>query len=278
MSKATHETAPTEFVEAGNVRFAYRRFGLPGGVPLLLLNYFSATLDDWDPKVTNGLTADGEVILFDGAGVGRSTGETPPTVAAMAKDCVDFCRALGLERFDVLGFSLGGMIAQQLAHDHPDMVRRILLLGTAPRGGEGLTFAELSPDELDDRAALIMGSLFTPSEASQAAGRAYLDRLKLRVADRDAPMSKTAVDAQLEAIREWGAVPASNRYAMLARVRQPALVVHGSKDVVVTPVNAFILAQRLPDAQLVMYPDASHAAQSQHADIFLEHARLFLNP
>jgi pimeloyl-ACP methyl ester carboxylesterase len=277
MSNATHETTPTAFVEAGNVRFAYRRFGQPGGVPLLLLNYFAATLDDWDPKVTNGLAAGREVILFDNAGVGSATGETPPSVAAMTKDFVEFCRGLGLESFDVLGFSLGGMIAQQLAHDRPDMVRRIILSGTAPRGGEGLTFAELSPDELDDPVALIMGAFFTPSEASQAAGRAYLDRLKLRVADRDASISKAAAGAQLEAIREWGIVPASNRYAMLAGVRQPTLVVHGSKDVVVTPINAFILAQHLPDAQLVMYPDASHGAQSQHADIFLKHARLFLN-
>lgn len=108
MSNATHETAPTQFVEAGNVRFAYRRFGRPGDVPLLLLNYFGATLDDWDPKVTNGLAADREVILFDNAGVGRSTGETPPTVAAMTKDLVDFCRALDLKRFDV-GTSFSSM-------------------------------------------------------------------------------------------------------------------------------------------------------------------------
>jgi pimeloyl-ACP methyl ester carboxylesterase len=277
MSSSTHETAPTEFVQAGDARFAYRRFGRPGGVPLLMLNYFGATLDDWDPKVTNGLAADREVILLDGAGVGGSTGDTPSTIAAMTKNCVAFCRALGLNRIDVLGFSLGGMIAQQLAHDHPDMVRRIILLGTAPRGGEGLTFDELSPEELDDPVALTLGALFTPSGASQAAGRAYLDRLKLRVADRDAPISKTAVAGELAAIREWGVVPASNRYAMLEGIRQPALVAHGSKDVVVMPINAFILAQHLPDAQLVMYPDASHAPQSQHADIFLEHARLFLN-
>jgi pimeloyl-ACP methyl ester carboxylesterase len=115
MSNATHETAPTEFVQVGDVRFAYRRFGRPGDLTLLLLNYFAATLDDWDPLVTNGLAREREVILFDNAGVGRSTGDTPPTVAAMTKDCVDFCRALDLMSFDVMGFSLGGMIAQQLA-------------------------------------------------------------------------------------------------------------------------------------------------------------------
>ena len=142
MSDDTHETAPTQFVQVGDVRFAYRRFGRRGGVPLLFLNYFAANMDDWDPKVTNGFAAEHEVILFDNAGVGGSTGETPSTVAAMTNYCVDFCRALELKTLDIVGFSLGGMIAQQLAFEHADMVRRAILLGTGPRGGEGMTFTE----------------------------------------------------------------------------------------------------------------------------------------
>jgi pimeloyl-ACP methyl ester carboxylesterase len=276
MSNDTHETASTQFVQVGDVRFAYRRFGRRGGPPLLLLNYFAANMDAWDPKVTNGLAAERDVILFNNAGVGSSTGETPSTVAAMTKDCVDFCRALDLKSLDVGGFSLGGMIAQQLTFEYPEMIRRMILLGTGPRGGEGMTFTELSLDELADPVALLMNGFFTPSEASKAAGQAYIKRLRLRIADRDAPVSMKAAGAQLEAIREWGTIPSTDRYAMLDRIRQPALVVHGNKDVVVTPINAFILAQRLPDAQLVMYPDASHGAQSQHAEIFLEHVNLFL--
>jgi pimeloyl-ACP methyl ester carboxylesterase len=277
MSNDTHETARTEFVQAGDVRFAYRRFGQRGGVPLLLLNYFAANMDDWDPKVTNGLAAGREVILFDNAGVGSSTGETPSGVAAMTRDCVDFCRVLDLRNFDVLGFSLGGMIAQQLAFEHPEMIRRLILLGTGPRGGEGMTFSELSLDELGDPVALLMNSFFTASEDSKAAGQAYIERLKLRVVDRDAPVSMKAAGAQLEAIREWGSIPSTDRYAMLPRIHQPTLVVSGSRDVVVPPINAFLLAQHLPDALLVMYPDASHGAQSQHAEVFLEHGRLFLD-
>ena len=277
MPAETHQTVPTQFVQAGDVRFAYRRFGYRSGLPLLLLNYFAANMDDWDPKVTNGLAAHHEVILFDYAGIAASSGETPTTVAAMTRDCVSFCRALKLDRFDVIGFSLGGMIAQQLAVDHPDRVRRMILLGTGPRGGEGMTFTELSVDELADPVALLMFAFFTPSATSQAAGRAYIERLKLRVVDRDAPVSGNAATAQLAAIREWGAVPATDRYVMLSRIHQPVLVVHGNKDVVVNPINAFLLAQHLPDAQLVMYPDASHGAQSQHAEIFLEHLQLFLN-
>jgi len=201
MSNDTHETARTQLVQVGDVRFAYRRFGRRGALPLLFLNYFAANMDAWDPKVTNGFAAERDVILFNNAGVGSSAGETPSTVAAMTKDCVEFCRALDLRNIDVVGFSLGGMIAQQLAFEHPDMVRRMILMGTGPRGGEGMTFTELSTDLLVDPVALLMSAFFTPSEASKAAGRAYIERLKLRVADSDAPISVKAAGAQLEAIR-----------------------------------------------------------------------------
>src|SRR5215468_2585766 len=196
MSNNTHETAPTRFVQVGDVGFAYRRFGRPGGLPLLLLNYFAANMDSWDPKVTNGFAAEREVILFDNAGVGSSSGETPATVAAMTKGCVEFCRALDLRNIDVVGFSLGGMIAQQLAFGYPDMVRRMILMGTGPRGGESMTFTELSLDELADPVTLLMGSFFTPSAASQVAGRAYVERLKRRVINRDAPVSMESAGAQ----------------------------------------------------------------------------------
>ena len=195
----------------------------------------------------------------------------------MTKDVVAFCRALELGSFDIFGFSLGGMIAQEVAAEHPDMLRRVILLGTAPRGGEDLTFADLSVDELDDPVALTLHALFTPSETSQTAGRAYLERLKIRTGDKDNPVSKQAATAQLEAIREWGIIPGEKRYAILAQIQHPTLIVHGTKDVVVAPINAFIMVEHIPNAQLIMYPDASHAAQSQHADAFLEHARIFLD-
>ena len=277
MPQDTHETTPTQFAEAGGIRFAYRRFGRRGGTPLLLLGYFTANLDRWDPKVTNGFAAVREVILVDYPGIGGSFGETPSTVAALTNACVEFCRALDLTRFDVLGFSLGGMIAQQLAADHPELVRRIILTGTGPRGGEGMVFEELSADELDDEVGLIMNAFFTQSEPSKAAGRAYIERLKLRAENRDAPVSKQAALAELAAIREWGLIPQADRFAMLGQIHHPTLIVHGSKDVVIMPINAFLLAQHLPHAQLIMYPDASHAAFSQYAENFLENARLFLN-
>ena len=276
MSTYTHETAPTQIVEANGIRYAYRRFGKAGTVPLLFLGYFNSNMDAWDPAVTNSLAAEHEVILFDNAGVGASEGETPFTVAEMTPQCVAFCRALGLKAIHVVGFSLGGMIAQQLALDHPELVRRLILLGTAPRGGEGLTFTELSPEEQADPVAFLLGAFFTPSDASQAAGRQYMKRLESRTKDRDLPVSRNSAVAQLAAIREWGAIPSTNRYATLKNIAHQTLIVHGNKDVVVGPINALILAERLPNAQLIVYSDSSHGAHYQHAATFLQHVRLFL--
>ncbi len=277
MSNYTHETVPTRFVETKGIRYAYRRFGKTGMVPLLFLEYFNSNMDSWDPAVTNSLAADHEVILFDNAGVGASGGETPYTVVEMTQHCVAFCRALGLKAIHVVGFSLGGMIAQQLALDHPHLVRRLILLGTGPRGGEGMTFTELSPEEQADPVAFLLGAFFSPSEASQAAGREYMKRLDSRKEDRDLPVSRNSAVAQLAAIREWGTIPAIGRYATLKKITHPTLIVHGNKDIVVAPINALILAEHLPNAQLIVYSDSSHGAQYQHAKMFLEHVKLFLS-
>jgi len=271
-----HESVPTEFVENGGIRYAYRRFGEQGATPLLSLGYYNSNMDAWDPGVTNGLAADHEVILFDNAGVGASGGETPATVGGMARHVLAFCEALGLKVVDLLGFSLGGMIAQQLALDHPRLIQRLILLGTGPRGGEGMTFTELSPEEQADPVTFLLGAFFSPSEASQEAGRAYVKRLESRREDRDRPVSRDSAVAQLAAIREWGSIPSRDRYATLKDITLPTLIAHGNKDVVVAPINALILAEHLPNAQLIIYPDASHGAQFQHARLFLEHVKLFL--
>ena len=277
MSNYTHETVPTHFVEAKGIRYAYRRFGKAGTVPLLFLQYFNSNMDGWDPAVTNSLAADHEVILFDNAGVAASGGETPYTVVEMTPHCVAFCRALGLKAIYIVGFSLGGMIAQQLALDHPHLVQRLILLGTAPRGGEGLTFTELSAEEQADPVAFLLGAFFSPSETSQAAGREYMKRLDSRKRDRDLPVSRNSAVAQLAAIREWGIIPPSDRYTTLKNITHPTLIIHGNKDVVVAPINALILAEHLPNAQLIVYADSSHGTHYQHAKMFLEHVKLFLS-
>jgi pimeloyl-ACP methyl ester carboxylesterase len=274
----TYSQTPTDIVRAASgIDFAYRRVGNRGGIPLVLANYFAANMDDWDPLIVDGLAADRDVITFDYPGIGSSTGVTAATVSELAVDCIGFLRALGLTTVDFLGFSLGGMVAQQIASSHPEMLRRMILCGTGPRGGEKMTFDELSIDELNDPVALLLTAFFTPSDASQAAGHAYLDRLNRRSSDRDTPVTMAAAADQLRAIRGWGEIPSTNRYAMLRTIQQPTLIVHGTKDVVVDSVNAVILEESLPDATLLMLPDASHGAQSQHAEIFLATARLFLN-
>ena len=277
MSNLTHQTVPTQFVESNGIRYAYRRFGKPAGTPLLFLEYFNSNMDGWDPAVTNRLAADHEVILFDNAGVGASGGETPSTVVEMTEDCVAFCGALGLKAIHVVGFSLGGMIAQQLALEQPQLVQRLILLGTGPRGGEGMTFTELSAEEQADPVAFLLGAFFSPSETSQSAGREYMKRLDSRTNDRDLPVSRNSAEAQLAAIREWGRIPASGRYSTLRNITHQTLIVHGNHDIVVAPINALILAEHLPNAQLIVYSDSNHGAYSQHAKLFLEHVKLFLS-
>jgi pimeloyl-ACP methyl ester carboxylesterase len=276
MSNYTHETVPTQFVVANGIRYAHRRFGKPGTIPLLFLGYFNSNMDGWDPDVTNSLAADHEVILFDNAGVGASGGKTPHTVAEMTKHCVAFCRALDLKQIHVVGFSLG-MIGQQLALEHPQLLGRLILLGTGPRGGEGMTFTELSADEQADPVAFLLAAFFSPSQASQAAGRGYIKRLESRKNDRDLAVSRDSAVGQLAAIREWGTIPATGRYATLKSIIHPTLIVHGNKDIVVKPINAFILAEHLPNAQLIMFPDSSHGAFYQHRKAFLEHIKIFLS-
>ena len=277
MSNYTHETAPTQFVEANGIRYAYRRFGKPGTIPLLFLGYFNSNMDGWDPDVTNCLARYHQVILFDNAGVGASGGKTPPTVAEMTKHFVAFCRALGLKQIHVVGFSLGGMIGQQVALEHPQLLGRLILLGTGPRGGEGMTFTELSAEEQADPVAFLLAAFFSPSQASQAAGRGYIKRLESRKNDRDLAVSRDSAVGQLAAIREWGTIPATGRYATLKSIIHPTLIVHGNKDIVVKPINAFILAEHLPNAQLIMYSDSSHGAFYQHRKAFLEHIKIFLS-
>jgi pimeloyl-ACP methyl ester carboxylesterase len=277
MSNLTHQRVPTQFVESNGIRYAYRRFGKPAGTPLLFLEYFNSNMDGWDPAVTNRLAADHEVILFDNAGVGASGGETPSTVVEMTEDCVAFCGALGLKAIHVVGFSLGGMIAQQLALAQPQLVQRLILLGTGPRGGEGMTFTELSAEEQADPVAFLLGAFFSPSETSQSAGREYMKRLDSRTNDRDLPVSRNSAEAQLAAIREWGRIPANGRYSTLRNITHQTLIIHGNHDIVVAPINALILAEHLPNAQLIVYSDSNHGAYSQHAKLFLEHVKLFLS-
>jgi pimeloyl-ACP methyl ester carboxylesterase len=273
----TYFQAPTQIVRTSTgTDIAYRRMGDHGGTPLVLGNYFAANMDDWDPLIVDRVATDRVVIAFDYPGIGRSTGSTAATVDELVVECVAFLAALDLTTVDFLGFSLGGMVAQQLASSYPEAIRRMILCGTGPRGGVNMTFTELSIADLDDPEALLLTSFFTPSDVSQAAGRDYLGRLDRPEAERDVPVARSAAEMQLVSIREWGMIPANNRYGMLKAIHQPTLIVHGTKDVVVDVANAVVLEEYLSDAILLVLPDASHGAQSQYADIFLANAQLFL--
>ena len=281
MIQHSHQTAPTRFVEAKGIRFAYRRFGKPASVPLVLNMHFTGTMDHWDPAVTDGLAHDREVILFDNAGISSSSGEVPNSIEEMAANAAAFIRAIGLTRVDVLGFSLGGFVAQELALTQPELVRRLILLGTGPRSGEGM--ASLTPEAkrifgagYDEPDHLWLKVFFSPSEISQAAGRAYLKRFRLRSDGRDPEVSEQVGPAQLEALTKWGA-PQENPFDYLKAIAQPTLVLNGDRDVIIYSVNSWILQQNLPNAQLIIYPDASHGSQYQYPERFVQHASLFLS-
>jgi pimeloyl-ACP methyl ester carboxylesterase len=281
MPTHTHQTAPTQFVEAKGIRFAYRRFGKASGVPLVFNMHFSGTMDHWDPLVTDGFVKDREVILFDNAGISSSSGEVPTSVEGMAANAVAFIKALDLSRVDVLGFSIGGFVAQELTLAAPELVRRLVLVGTGPRSGEGM--ASLTPEAqkifgatYDPPDHLWLGVFFTPSEASQAAGRAYLKRFRRRTEGRDPEVNENVVPAQLEALAKWGA-PRANPFDYLKTIHQPTLVINGDDDVIVYTINSYILQQNIPNAQLILYPDANHGSQYQYPERFVRHVSMFLS-
>jgi pimeloyl-ACP methyl ester carboxylesterase len=274
---ATLETAPTRYVEGSGIRFAYRQLGPSTGTPLVLLQHFSGNIDSWDPAVVNALAADRPVIAFDNAGVGRSSGQTPDSIAEMARDAVDFINLLGVPEVDLLGFSLGGCVAQQIAADNGRLVRKLILVGTAPKGGEEHLLAVLQDafsqtSAPDPRLPLF----FTNSPASQTAGMAFLKRTKIRTEDRDTDNGSDVTNPQAKALITWCATP-DPEHAILRAIAQPALVVSGSHDTMLPADNAYAMFKALRNAQLVLYPDSSHGALFQYPELFVGQVRTFLN-
>ncbi|QKC96372.1 alpha/beta fold hydrolase [Mesorhizobium sp. NZP2298] len=273
---ATLETAPTRYIEGGGIRFAYRRLGPSTGTPLVLLQHFSGNIDAWDPAVVNALAADRPVVVFDNAGVGRSTGQTPDNIAAMARDAVAFINQLGLSQVDLLGFSLGGCIAQQIAAEHATLVRKLILVGTAPKGGEEHLLAVLQDAFSQTEAPDVRLPLFfTKSSASQSAGLAFLKRAKVRKEDRDTDNGGAVTDPQAKALISWCATPDPEQ-AILRAIHQPALVVSGSHDTMLPADNAYAMFKALSNAQMVLYPDSGHGALFQYHELFVSHVRTFL--
>jgi pimeloyl-ACP methyl ester carboxylesterase len=272
------ETTPTRFVSAGDVRFAYRRFGKPSGTPLVFLQHFRGSMDNWDPALLNGFAQDRTVITLDNAGIGFSSGEVPDTVAAMAQYALDFLDALGLSQVDLLGFSLGGYIAQHLTLHRPDLVRRLILAGTGPGKGEGTQ--DLNPTILDAASLApspngVLQLFFEPTATSRAAGEAFLGRLQTREGERDPYLTGNGVQAQRTALTRWDRNEDA-AYPHLREIPQPVFVASGSHDLIIPTVNALVLAQRLPNAQVILYPDSGHGFLFQYHTLFGKHATLFL--
>ena len=273
----SYKNAPTRTVSAGGMDFAYRELGPKTGVPLVMVTHLAAVLDNWDPWVVDGLAAKHRVITFDNRGVGASTGTTPKTIQAMATDAVTFIRALGLTQVDLLGFSMGGMIAQVIVQNEPQLVRKLILAGTGPAGGEGITnVTKLS--HLDTVRALLTQQdpkqflYFTRTRNGRQAGKQFLARLKERTDNRDKAISLKSYFAQLAAIHSWGL----ERPQDLSGIHQPVLVANGESDRMVPTTNSLDLARRLPDSDLVIYPDAGHGGIFQFHEQFVAKALAFL--
>lgn len=275
---SSYKDTPTRSVPVRGVDFAYRQLGPDDGVPLILLNHLAAVLDNWDPRVVDGIAARRTVIAFDNRGVGASGGTTPSTVEDMARDAVLFIRALGFDRVDLLGFSLGGFVAQVIAAEEPRLVRKIILAGTGPAGGPGID--EVTPLTLR---AMLKGALtrkdpkqylfFTDTANGRQAGRAFLTRLKERTDNRDKAISPRSFRAHLKAIKEWGLQTPTD----LSVITQPVLVANGESDRMVPSSNSLDLAALLPRGELVpLYPDAGHGGIFQYHDEFVAKALEFL--
>jgi pimeloyl-ACP methyl ester carboxylesterase len=273
----SYRHALTRTVSVGGVSFAYRELGRTTGVPVVFLTHLAAVLDNWDPRVVDGIAAQHRVITFDNRGVGASTGTTPDTIQAMASDAVTFIRALGLERVDLLGFSMGGMIAQVIAHDQPQLVRKLILAGTGPAGGEGITNVTKIAHLDFVRGAFTLQDpkqflFFTRTANGRRAGKQFLSRLKERTENRDKAISIRAYLTQLKAIHRWGL----DAPADLSVIGQPVLVANGESDRMVPSNNSADLARRLPNSDLVIYPDAGHGGIFQFHEQFVGQALSFL--
>jgi len=278
---ASNITAPTQFLQVKNEKYAYRRFGKGSRLPLLLLQHFTGTLDNWDPAVTDPLASGREVILFESAGVGRSSGKVPETVAGMAMHALGFLDGLGISTCDVLGFSLGGMVAQQMAQERPSVFRRMILVGTAPRGGEDIMHLEkpslakyLNDPQLRGYAVL-QKIFFAPTASSQAAGEAFIGRLAQRKEDREPASGREVAGAQMAAFHDWEQFT-GERFAYLKSIRQPILVVNGIHDEMISVSNSYWLSQNLPNAVLLTYPDSGHGSLFQFHESFTRQAAAFL--
>jgi len=271
-AKTARPTAPvkwkdveTRSIAVAGVNFAYRALGPDSGVPVIFLHHLMAVLDDWDPRVVDGIAAQRRVITFDNRGVGASSGSVPATIEEMGRDAIAFIRALGFKQVDLLGFSLGGGVAQMVALQAPDLVRRVILAGTGPRGGGGIAEVTRVAAIAYLKAALTLSDarsfLFFPrTPEGKRAAKDYFARLKERTTNRDRPISLQARRAQIKAIVNAGKSAPDD----LSVITQPVFVANGDRDLMVASHLSADMARRLPNSRLTIYPDSGHGGVFQH--------------
>ena len=270
---------PNQLVSApGGVDYAYREAG-QGELPLILLQHFRGNLDNWDPALVDDLSAARRVIAFDNAGVGGSTGVTPPTIEQMAHDAIAFIAARQFSRVDLLGFSIGSFVAQEIALIRPDLVRRVILASAAPSGAEGIHgwAADVigAVGKPDTGAEEYLGVFFTSSPASRKAGQEALGRMYARTDDRDAAVDWAVREAQYDAVCAWG-IPDHAKLQRLAAIEQQVFVANGDGDPMIPPRYSHLIAGLLPHATVKIYPDAAHGFLFQHHAEFATDVTEFL--
>jgi pimeloyl-ACP methyl ester carboxylesterase len=273
----TWRTVPTRTIDVNGVPFAYREYGPDSGVPVVFLHHFTAVLDDWDPRMMDGIAAHHRVIAFDNRGVGATGSKVPSDLEMMGADAIDFIRAMGLDQVDLFGFSVGGAVAQMVALQEPGLVRRMVVAGSGPRGGGGIwkmpfivsgAYAKAFATRKDPR-----HFLFFPRNAEgKKAATDYFERLAERTHDRDKPISRQAALAQLRAITSGGLHAPDD----LSAIKVPVLVANGDHDLMVASEHSADMARRLPDSKLVIYSNSGHGGVFQHHDKFVPEVLAFL--
>ncbi|MBY3090556.1 alpha/beta hydrolase [Rhizobium laguerreae] len=276
-SATCYAEAPNLWINVGETPFAYRDLGLQGGVPVILLNHWGAVLDNFDPRIVDGLATRHHVIATNYRGIGASGGTAPLTIDEMARDTIALIRTLGFKKVDLLGFSLGGFVAQDITLKAPDLVRKLILAGTGPAGGRGIEKVGAISWPLIIKGLLTLRDpktylFFTSTANGRQAAKAFLDRLKERKAGRDKGPTPRAFLRQLQAIKAWGRQAPQD----LGRITIPVLIANGDDDIMVPTVNSADMAQRIPGAELVVYKDAGHGGIFQNYADFVPKALSFL--
>jgi pimeloyl-ACP methyl ester carboxylesterase len=262
------------------VRYAYRKVGEDNGVPLILLMHTRGNMDYWDPALVDELAKLRLVIAFDNKGVGLTSGKAPESFEEMADDAVAFVKALGYQKVDILGFSIGGAVGQEFVLRHPVLVRKAILAGTSGKGGEGVNSMDERSKAASTKAVFTdddeLYGFFAPSATSQTLGRRFLTRLKARNTDQDVAVSMETVRAQAVAREVWGN-PQQGYDDLLKKVTIPVLIANGKDDIRMPTVNSYRLFNAVPKAQLILYPDAGHGFLFQYPKWCAENFNSFLN-